>query len=112
VSLDDPGSPYDDKDFTSRKRDSNPEKKGFSMRNILPGNGKNVKDNKNRNGNGHRLLKAPKEDEGDRVLNTLERMYSAKNEQTTDIEEVWFAVRAFSHCIFEGQRLTLSMFCF
>ncbi|KAF8962960.1 hypothetical protein BDZ97DRAFT_1920087 [Flammula alnicola] len=32
-----------------------------------------------------------KEDENDRVLNTLERMYSEKSERTTDIEEVWFA---------------------
>jgi uncharacterized protein (DUF2235 family) len=34
-----------------------------------------------------------KEDTGDRELNILERMYSEKNEGTTDIEEVWFAVR-------------------
>lgn len=33
-----------------------------------------------------------KEDEGDRVLNTYEKMYSEKRERTTDIEEVWFAV--------------------
>ena len=34
-----------------------------------------------------------KEDESDRKLNTLERKYSEKSERTTDIEEVWFAVR-------------------
>lgn len=34
-----------------------------------------------------------KEDEDDRKLNTLERKYSEKSERTTDIEEVWFAVR-------------------
>lgn len=33
-----------------------------------------------------------KEDEDDRKLNTLERMYSAKKDRTTDVEEVWFAV--------------------
>uniref|UniRef100_A0A8H7XSL4 T6SS Phospholipase effector Tle1-like catalytic domain-containing protein n=1 Tax=Psilocybe cubensis TaxID=181762 RepID=A0A8H7XSL4_PSICU len=32
-----------------------------------------------------------KEDEDDRVLTTLERIYSEKHEKTTDVEEVWFA---------------------
>lgn len=33
-----------------------------------------------------------KEDENDRALTTLERIYSEKHQKTTDIEEVWFAV--------------------
>ncbi|KDR83173.1 hypothetical protein GALMADRAFT_221114 [Galerina marginata CBS 339.88] len=33
-----------------------------------------------------------KEDEDDRVLSTLERIYSEKHEKTTDVDEVWFAV--------------------
>lgn len=36
--------------------------------------------------------KTRKESDDDRKLNTLERMYSTASEQTTDIEEVWFAV--------------------
>lgn len=38
------------------------------------------------------LHKTRKESDDDRKLNTLERMYSTASEQTTDIEEVWFAV--------------------
>lgn len=34
-----------------------------------------------------------KEDEQDRELNALERMYSEMSDKVTDIEEVWFAVR-------------------
>jgi len=33
-----------------------------------------------------------KEDEDDKKLNTLERLYSERGETMTDIEEVWFAV--------------------
>jgi len=33
-----------------------------------------------------------KEDEDDKKLNTLERLYSERGEEMTDIEEVWFAV--------------------
>ena len=36
--------------------------------------------------------KKGKESDDDRKLNTLERMFSTASEQTTDIEEVWFAV--------------------
>ena len=37
-----------------------------------------------------------KEDSGDRKLNTFERIYSEKDRWTTDVEEVWFAVRGNS----------------
>jgi hypothetical protein len=51
-----------------------------------PTNGKNKKEKPNKK----KTYK--KEDEDDRVLNTLERMYSQKYENlTTDVEEVWFA---------------------
>ena len=43
-----------------------------------------------------------KEDSGDRALNTLERLYSEKDERMTDVEEVWFAVR--SYFLLEAQR--------
>ncbi|CAA7270706.1 unnamed protein product [Cyclocybe aegerita] len=36
-------------------------------------------------------IKRRKEDEDDKALNTLERMYSEKGDTMTDIEEVWFA---------------------
>jgi uncharacterized protein (DUF2235 family) len=36
--------------------------------------------------------KTRKESDDDRKLNTLERMYSTASGETTDIEEVWFAV--------------------
>jgi hypothetical protein len=88
-SFDDPDSLYD-----AKENGANGSKKGPSAKNILFDNAKNDKVSKNHNSNGHRSLKGRKEDEGDRVLTTLERMYSEKSEQTTDIEEVWFAVRA------------------
>ncbi|KAF9525908.1 hypothetical protein CPB83DRAFT_858827 [Crepidotus variabilis] len=42
------------------------------------------------NGNGKKRM-ARKEDEDDKKLNTLERMYSQNHEKVTDIDEVWFA---------------------
>jgi len=99
ATFDDPDSPSDFKDPTL-------------WRNILPDNEKADKDNKAHNSNGHRSLKGPKEDEGDRVLNTLERKYSEKSEQTTDIEEVWFAVRVFLYFISMDERLTICFFFF
>lgn len=50
---------------------------------------------KNGQGSGHNdhqhQHKTRKESDHDRKLNTMERMYSTASEQTTDIEEVWFA---------------------
>ena len=43
----------------------------------------------------HHQHKTRKESDDDRKLNTMERMYSTASEQTTDIEEVWFAVSTF-----------------
>ena len=40
--------------------------------------------------------KTRKESDNDRKLNTMERMYSTASQQTTDIEEVWFAVSTFN----------------
>ena len=45
-----------------------------------------------------------KEDTGDWELNTLERIYSEKDEGTTDVEEVRFAVRVNSLSLLEWQR--------
>ena len=50
------------------------------MKDASPGNEKNDKKGGERNNNGHSSLKDPKEGE--------------EREWTTDIEEVWFAVRA------------------
>ena len=112
---DDPDSSYDAKDSILRK--------GFTTTNVLPAdillpslrssaqkdrgadvkggdtlNEKSDQDKKNLNNlNGHTKSQKgrgfKKEDTGDRELNTLERLYSEKSERTTDIEEVWFAVR-------------------
>jgi len=38
----------------------------------------------------------PKEDERDKELNALERIYSELSDKKTDIEEVWFAVCYFN----------------
>ncbi len=38
----------------------------------------------------------PKEDERDKELNALERIYSELPDKKTDIEEVWFAVCYFN----------------
>ena len=40
--------------------------------------------------------KTRKESDNDRKLNTMERMYSSASQQTTDVEEVWFAVSTFN----------------
>lgn len=75
---------------------NNCSEKGLAMEDVSPsGNEKNNKEGTKRNNNGHRSLKEPKEGEGDRVLNTLETVCSVERKWTTDIEEVWFAVRAF-----------------
>ena len=54
---------------------------------------------KSRKGHGFK-----REDTEDRELNTLERVYSEKNERMTDVEEVWFAVRGIFLSLFEWQR--------
>jgi hypothetical protein len=61
--------------------------KGLAMKDVSLGNEKNDKKGEKRNTNDHKLLNE-KEGEGDQV-------YSAEQEWTTDVEEVWFAVRAF-----------------
>ncbi|KAF8157843.1 hypothetical protein B0H34DRAFT_431646 [Crassisporium funariophilum] len=55
----------------------------------VPKPGKNGKNGKN--GNPNKKPTTRKESEDEKVLNTLERMYSEKNVEMTDIEEVWFA---------------------
>ena len=71
---------------------------------------KNDKDSKTLNSNliGHTKSQKgrgiKKEDTEDRELNTLERIYSEKNERMTDVEEVWFAVRVIFFSLFEWQR--------
>jgi len=100
----------DSLDDVKEKGGNGSEKKGPSTKNISPDNEKDDKGSNHRNSNGHRSLKGRKEDEGDRVLNTFEKIYSEKSEQTTDIEEVWFAVRVF--LFFKRQTLTISLFCF
>jgi len=111
---DNPDTLLDAKDFILRK--------GFLPTNILPADilspslhssarkadaeggdtlsDKSDKDSKTLNSNliGHTKSQKgrgiKKEDTEDRELNTLERIYSEKNERMTDVEEVWFAVRA------------------
>jgi uncharacterized protein (DUF2235 family) len=62
-------------------------------------NDKSDKDSKtlNSNLNGHTKSQKRrgfrKENSGDRELNAFEEIYAEKNERTTDIDEVWFAVR-------------------
>ena len=62
----------------------------------------------NNNLNGHTKSQKgrgiKKEDTGDWELNTLERIYSEKDEGMTDVEEVWFAVRVNSLSLLEWQR--------
>ena len=41
-----------------------------------------------------KFRKKTEEDEEYKELNALERMHSEKREKPTDVEEVWFAVRA------------------
>ena len=60
----------------------------------------------NNNLNGHTKSqkgRGIKEDTGDWELNTLERIYSEKDEGMTDVEEVWFAVRVNSLSLLEWQ---------
>ena len=111
---DDPDSLHDARHFILRK--------GFSPTNIFPAdifppslrpsakkadakggdtlNYKDYKDSKPLTSNldGHTKSQRgrgfKREDTEDRELNTLERIYSEKNERMTDVEEVWFAVRA------------------
>ena len=61
--------------------------KGLAMKDVSHGNEKNDKKGENRNNNDHKSLNE-KEGEGDQV-------YSVEQERTADVEEVWFAVRAF-----------------
>jgi hypothetical protein len=117
-SDDDPDSSYDAKDFILQKgftptnilptnilppslRSSAQKDRGADVKGGDTLKDKSDKDGKNLNSNlnGHTKSQKgrgfKKEDTGDRELNTLERLYSEKNERTTDIEEVWFAVRFF-----------------
>ena len=126
-SNDDPDSSYDAKDFILRKgftptnilptgilppnlRSSAKKADGADLKGGDTLNEKSDKDNKNLNNNLNGHTKSQKgrgfrkEDTGDRELNTLERLYSEKNERTTDIEEVWFAVRVIYLYSLKSQR--------